>query len=143
MMTEIPSGPVALEGSRSAKIEATGIQNIVMESKKSLTKDELNVIEAMQTENKPLSELSNIMTVYPQALINVEVHTKPVIESVPPILEAVRSVESDLGEQGRVLVRYSGTQPLCRVMVEGPDESKTRGYCEQIADIISNSIGAE
>jgi phosphoglucosamine mutase len=103
----------------------------------------LKLIEAMQTENKPLSEISSIMTVYPQALINVEVDAKPAIETVPQIMEAIRSVESDLGGQGRVLVRYSGTQPLCRVMVEGPDESKTRSYCEQIADIISNNIGTE
>jgi phosphoglucosamine mutase len=103
----------------------------------------LKLIEAMQTENKPLSELSNIMTVCPQALINVEVSTKPVIETVPQIFEAIRSVESDLGQQGRVLVRYSGTQPLCRVMVEGPDEGRTRRYCEQIAEIIGNTIGVK
>jgi phosphoglucosamine mutase len=101
----------------------------------------LKLIEAMQAENKPLSEMSNIMTPYPQVLINVEVDAKPAIETVPQIFEAIRSVESDLGEQGRVLVRYSGTQPLCRVMVEGPDESKTRSYCEQISDIIKNIIG--
>ena len=101
----------------------------------------LKLIEAMQTENKPLSELSNIMTAYPQVLINVEINAKPAIETVPQILAAIRSVESDLREQGRVLVRYSGTQPLCRVMVEGPDESITQRYCEQIADIINNTIG--
>ncbi|MCP4630578.1 MAG: phosphoglucosamine mutase [bacterium] len=101
----------------------------------------LKLIEAMQTENKPLSELTDLMTVYPQTLINVEVNAKPAIGTVPQILAAIRSVESDLGEQGRVLVRYSGTQPLCRVMVEGPDESRTRSYCEQISDIIKNNIG--
>jgi phosphoglucosamine mutase len=101
----------------------------------------LKLVEAMQAAHKPLSEISGIMTVYPQSLINVDVSTKPAIETIPEILEAIRSVESDLGDKGRVLVRYSGTQPLCRVMVEGPDESKTRGYCNQIADIISDSIG--
>jgi len=102
----------------------------------------LKLIEAMQSDNKPLSEICTIMTVYPQVLINVAVETKPVIETVPQIIEAIRSVEAELGGQGRVLVRYSGTQPLCRVMVEGPDESDTRRYCQQIADIIKNSIGA-
>lgn len=101
----------------------------------------LKLIEAVQTEHKPLSEISTIMTVYPQVLINVEVDTQPAIESVPQIIEAIRSAEAELGEQGRVLVRYSGTQPLCRVMVEGPDEAETRRYCQQIADIIKNSIG--
>ena len=101
----------------------------------------LKLVEAMQTENAALSELSSIMTAYPQVLINVEVNAKPAIETVPQIIDAIRSVESDLGEQGRVLVRYSGTQPLCRIMVEGPDEGKTRTYCEQLSDIIANSIG--
>ena len=102
----------------------------------------LKLIEAIQAANKPLSEISTIMTVYPQVLINVAVDKKPAIETVPQIMDAIRSVEAQLGEQGRVLVRYSGTQPLCRVMVEGPDESRTQRYCEQIAEIIKNSIGA-
>jgi len=102
----------------------------------------LKLIEAIQNENKPLSEISTIMTVYPQVLINVEVDTKPAIETVPQIMEAIRSAEAVLGAQGRVLVRYSGTQPLCRVMVEGADEAETRSYCQQIADIIKNKLGA-
>jgi phosphoglucosamine mutase len=102
----------------------------------------LRLIEAMQTEKKPLSELCTIMTVYPQVLLNVDVNTKPAIESVPQIIEAIRSAEADLGQKGRVLVRYSGTQPLCRVMVEGPDAAKTRRICQQIADIIKNKLGA-
>ena len=101
----------------------------------------LKLIEAMQSENKPLSEICTLMTVYPQVLINVEVDTKPAIETVPQIIEAIRSVEAELAGKGRVLVRYSGTQPLCRVMVEGPDESETRSYCQQISDIIKNSVG--
>jgi phosphoglucosamine mutase len=100
----------------------------------------LKLIEAIQSENKPLSEISTIMTVYPQVLINVAVDTKPAIETVPQIIEAIRSAEAELGAQGRVLVRYSGTQPLCRVMVEGPDEAETRRYCQQIADIIKNNL---
>jgi len=102
----------------------------------------LKLIEAMQSENKPLSEICSIMTVYPQVLINVAVETKPAIETVPQIMEAIRSVEAELGDKGRVLVRYSGTQPLCRVMVEGPDETDTRRYCQQLSNIIKNSIGA-
>ena len=101
----------------------------------------LKLIEAIQTVNKPLSEISNIMTVYPQVLINVAVDTKPAIETVPQIVEAIRSAEAKLGAQGRVLVRYSGTQSLCRVMVEGAVEDETRLYCEQIADIVKDNLG--
>jgi len=102
----------------------------------------LKLIEAMQNEHKPLSELCAIMTVFPQVLINVEVDTKPQIETVPEIIAAIRAAEAKLGDKGRVLVRYSGTQPLCRVMVEGPAEGETRRICEQIADIIKNTIGS-
>jgi phosphoglucosamine mutase len=101
----------------------------------------LKLIEAMQNERQPLSELCAIMTVFPQVLINVAVETKPKIETVPEIIRAIRSAETKLGEKGRVLVRYSGTQPLCRVMVEGPAEGETRQICEQVAEIIKNNIG--
>ena len=101
----------------------------------------LKLIEAMQNEHKPLSELCAIMTVLPQVLINVEVDTKPEIETVPEIIAAIRAAEGKLGDKGRVLVRYSGTQPLCRVMVEGPAEGETQRICEQIADTIKKAIG--
>ena len=101
----------------------------------------LKLIEAVQAENKPLSELSKMMSPFPQVLINVDVHSKPNIESVPEIVDAIRSVESELGDRGRVLVRYSGTQPICRIMVEGPSQGDTRRYCQQISDIIVKNIG--
>ena len=102
----------------------------------------LKLIEAMQTDNQHLSELKTVMTVYPQVLINVDVQTKPDINTVPAIADAIKSVETELGQGGRVLVRYSGTQPLCRVMVEGPSETETRQYCEQLSEIIKENIGA-
>ncbi len=102
----------------------------------------LKLLEAMQTEHKPLSVLRRIMTAYPQVLMNVEVHSKPEIESLTDLEAAIKKVESELAGQGRVLVRYSGTQPLCRVMVEGPDEEITRQYCMQLSDIISKNIGS-
>jgi phosphoglucosamine mutase len=101
----------------------------------------LKLIEAMQSADKVLSDLRGVMTVFPQVLINVEVLSKPDIDSVPAIVDAIQDVESELGNRGRVLVRYSGTQPLCRVMVEGPGETETRQYCNQISDIIKKSIG--
>jgi len=101
----------------------------------------LRLIEIMQADSKPLSELRRIMTVFPQILINVEVSHKPDIEAVPEIKDAMSSVERRLGDEGRVLVRYSGTEPLCRVMVEGPSIDKTRIYCQELADVVKQNIG--
>jgi phosphoglucosamine mutase len=101
----------------------------------------IRLIQTMCEEKKPLSELSRVMTVFPQVLLNIDVQDKPPIEDVPQIMAAIRSVEDCLGEKGRVLVRYSGTQPLCRVMVEGPEENETRRYCQQIADVVKTTLG--
>jgi phosphoglucosamine mutase len=101
----------------------------------------IRLIQTMCEEKKPLSELSRVMTVFPQVLLNIEVQKKPLIEDVPQIMAAVRSVEESLGEKGRVLVRYSGTQPLCRVMVEGPEKNETRRYCQQIAGVVKATLG--
>ena len=78
----------------------------------------------MRSASKPLSELAGIMRVFPQILINVPVCEKPDIGTVAGIQDVVGQVESRLGDEGRVLIRYSGTQPLCRVMVEGPSKKK-------------------
>ncbi|MBW1752414.1 MAG: phosphoglucosamine mutase [Deltaproteobacteria bacterium] len=101
----------------------------------------LRLIEVMHAESKPLSELCKIMAVFPQTLRNVEVGHKPDLETVPEIQDAIKSVEKNLGEQGRVLVRYSGTQPICRIMVEGPTKEETDRYCRQLTDIIKNRLG--
>lgn len=101
----------------------------------------IRLLQIMRDENKPLSELGRVMQVFPQVLLNIEVQNKPEIENIPQIRDAIRRVENRLGAQGRVLVRYSGTQPLCRVMVEGPVEEETRRYCRQIADAVKATIG--
>ena len=101
----------------------------------------LKLTEALKDESKPLSELGKIMTVFPQVLINVEVKNKPEIKTVPEIRDVIEAVETCLGEEGRVLVRYSGTQPLCRIMVEGPFIDETEKYCRQIADIVEEKLG--
>ncbi|MDH3885976.1 MAG: phosphoglucosamine mutase [Desulfobacterales bacterium] len=100
----------------------------------------IRLIQTMCEEKKPLSELSRVMTVFPQVLLNIDVQKKPLIEEVPQIMAVIRSVEECLGEKGRVLVRYSGTQPLCRVMVEGPEKDETRRYCQQIADVVKATL---
>ena len=101
----------------------------------------LKLIEAMKSQSRTLFDLSKIMKVFPQVLINIDVKEKPDIESIPEVVKAIQTVEKNLGEQGRVLVRYSGTQPLCRVMVEGPSKAETQQCCSQIADIIMKKIG--
>lgn len=101
----------------------------------------LQLITSMVKEGKSLSELAKIMDVYPQELINVTVEKKPDIDSIPSITEAIKDVESSLGSNGRVLVRYSGTQPMLRVMVEGPNKKITHTYCKQIAEAVKEAIG--
>ena len=101
----------------------------------------MQLIAAMVREQKPLSEMAAMMDIFPQKLINVDVQRKPDITSVPKLMEVIRQVEGVLGEQGRVLVRYSGTQNMCRVMVEGPSDAVTEKYCRQIADIVKSELG--
>ena len=101
----------------------------------------LKLMEVIKAESKSLSELCQIMAVFPQVLINVEVKDKPDLDTVPDIKDAIKKVEYHLGDQGRVLVRYSGTEPLCRVMVEGPTFDTTNKYCRELAEVISKSIG--
>ncbi len=101
----------------------------------------IQLIAAMVEADKPLSELSMLMEIYPQKLINVHVKSKPDLSSLPKVVEAIKQVEAELGENGRVLVRYSGTQDMCRVMVEGPSHTLTEMYCKQISDVIKEAIG--
>ena len=101
----------------------------------------LQLLAAMIRSGKALSELAKMMDIYPQKLINVDVKRKPEISSEPKIMEVIERVEGELGEEGRVLVRYSGTQNMCRVMVEGTSESVTTKYCEEIADIVKSVLG--
>lgn len=101
----------------------------------------LKLLEVMMTENKPLSQLTGIMTVFPQVLMNVEVDSsKPDFTKNQSIADTIKAVERALGKAGRVLVRYSGTQPLLRVMVEGPDQKQTHDYCKKICDAIRQNL---
>ncbi|HBH86368.1 MAG TPA: phosphoglucosamine mutase [Syntrophaceae bacterium] len=101
----------------------------------------LQVLSAMKKEGKPLSELAKIMKVFPQSLINVDTKSRPEISTVPEIVSTIKLVEQKLGDRGRVLVRYSGTQNMCRVMVEGPTKEETLEYCKQIADVVRERLG--
>jgi len=81
-----------------------------------------------------------VMKVFPQKLINVDVKSKPELSSIPEIQHVIKGVEGELGDNGRVLVRYSGTQNMCRVMVEGPTDEDTEKYCRQIVDVIQKKL---
>lgn len=101
----------------------------------------LQLLRIMRQRNKPLSELAGLLTPYPQRLVNVHVEHKPPIEETPELLEAKTEIEDQLGERGRVLLRYSGTEPLCRVMVEGEDEVIVTKLANNLADLVQSILG--
>ena len=98
----------------------------------------LHLLEVMVVTGKPLSELSKVMTVMPQALVNVKVpnHRKEHFMEYPEIAEAIRELEREFAGEGRVLIRPSGTEPKVRVMIEGKDKEKIDAEAQRIADLI-------
>jgi phosphoglucosamine mutase len=102
----------------------------------------LNVLALLVERGKPLSELRQVMRRFPQVLLNVAVATKPALATVPAAQARIASAERTLGERGRVLVRYSGTESLLRVMIEGERESLIRELAEGIAAAVRDAIGA-
>jgi phosphoglucosamine mutase len=101
----------------------------------------LQTLAAMRHYGRPLSELAGVMSMTPQKMINVDVRTKPPITELDVLQEAIKTAEAELGNRGRVLVRYSGTQSMCRVMVEGPTEEMTHRLAARLADVVRSSIG--
>lgn len=101
----------------------------------------LQVLRIMKERNKKLSELTKIMTRYPQVLLNVKVLQKPEIGEIPGLTKAIEKIHKKLENKGRVLVRYSGTENVCRVMLEGPSNTCCEKYANSLADIIKGQIG--
>jgi phosphoglucosamine mutase len=101
----------------------------------------LNVLAVMRREERPLSELARCFEPVPQALVNVVVREKRPLEELPAVGRAIAAVERALGADGRVLVRFSGTENKVRVLVEGPDAKRTRAQAEQIADELRKALG--
>jgi phosphoglucosamine mutase len=101
----------------------------------------VQLLHIMKEKAQTLSELSQKMTKYPQLLVNVPVKDQVDWDTNEAICRSIVEVERVLGDQGRVLVRPSGTEPLIRVMVEGPDEEALRQYAGQIADEVRNQLG--
>jgi phosphoglucosamine mutase len=93
----------------------------------------LKVIEVMLATGKPLSELRRVLQKYPQLAMALTVGEKRPLESLPAVQTAIGAVKSELGERGRVLVRYSGTEPKIRLLVEGADAAQVKDCLERLA----------
>ncbi len=101
----------------------------------------LQLLAVMRRQEKPLSELAEVMIPLPQVLVNVRVRERQDIMTIPPVAVAIKGVEEKLGNEGRVLIRYSGTEPLLRIMLEGQDKYEITGWANEIADLVRQQIG--
>ena len=101
----------------------------------------LQVLSSLKRSGRKASDLTNLMTTYPQLLVNVKVATKDGWEENEAIKAAIAAGEQELGSDGRILVRPSGTEPLIRVMAEGPDQEQLDRICHAIADIVKKEQG--
>jgi phosphoglucosamine mutase len=89
-----------------------------------------------------LAELIAGLKDYPQIIVNVKVRSKPPLDSLPEVSRALTDAQSALGESGRIVLRYSGTEPLARVMVEAEHDSDVQRFSKSLADALRASIGA-
>jgi phosphoglucosamine mutase len=102
----------------------------------------LNVLRTMRMTGRSLADLASELTTYPQVLMNVRVQHKVDLKTVPEVAAVMASVESRLAGHGRLLVRYSGTEPLLRVMLEGKDAAEIRRWGQEIIDAVKAHVGA-
>jgi len=102
----------------------------------------LQVLRIMEDKGRPLSELRKVCTKFPQIVLNVNVREKPAWETLPDVLAMVKQVENKLGTEGRIFLRYSGTEPKARLLIEGRDQKQITHFAEEIADRIKAKIGA-
>lgn len=102
----------------------------------------LRIAEIAQLTGKSLDELTSDFVVYPQILVNVRFKTKRPLEELPEVQAEIKATEDLFGDRGRVLVRFSGTEPLARVMVEGPDDVQVREHAQRIAAAIERALSA-
>jgi phosphoglucosamine mutase len=101
----------------------------------------LQVLTIMKQTNEPLSALAACMKNYPQILVNVKVKERRDLASVPEIAKRMAEIEKKLDGTGRLLVRYSGTEPKVRVMIEGDDQTEIKALAEGLAWIIKEKLG--
>jgi phosphoglucosamine mutase len=102
----------------------------------------LNVLRTMAASGRELADLASELVSYPQVLLNVRVERKVDLKTVPEVAAVMASVESRLAGHGRLLVRYSGTEPLLRVMLEGKDQAEIRTWGEEIIAAVKQHVGA-
>jgi phosphoglucosamine mutase len=100
------------------------------------------VLEVLKASGRPLHDLAAELVVYPQVLINVRVRERADIEAIPEVKAHLDRARSALDGRGRLVVRYSGTEPLLRVMAEGPDEAEVRSLAQAIVDAVKARLGA-
>jgi phosphoglucosamine mutase len=100
----------------------------------------LNVLRTVAMTGRSLAELSDDLVTYPQVLLNVRVRERVDLQSVPAVREAIERAEVRVAGHGRLLVRYSGTEPLLRVMLEGRDEDEIRGLAQEIVDVVKKHL---
>ena len=103
----------------------------------------LQVLAIMRRNERPLEELGRVMEPFPQVLYNVEVRERKDLSQIPEIDGKVKTIEKTLGKTGRLLVRYSGTEPLLRIMVEGEDEDKLHQYALDLVEVVKKYLGKE
>ncbi len=101
----------------------------------------LQVLAIMRKSEKRLSELAHVMVPLPQVLVNVRVSEKKDIKTIPEAAKLIQKVEKNLKDEGRVLIRYSGTEPLLRIMLEGPDQDQITIWANEIGELVDKKIG--
>jgi phosphoglucosamine mutase len=101
----------------------------------------LQVLSVMRETGQPLSALSGCLTKFPQVLVNVPVRKKPPLESIEGLHPRLQTLEGQMNGAGRILLRYSGTELLARVMVEGQEQAQIEGIAQELAGIIRRAIG--
>ena len=102
----------------------------------------LVVLDLIARTGKSIGELTADLKVFPQVIVNVKVREKKPLDAIPAVADAIRAAESELADTGRVVIRYSGTEPLARVMIEAESEEAMRHHAEAIAAAIRNELGA-
>ena len=100
----------------------------------------LQVLAVMKKKGRPLSELAAVMSTLPQVLVNVTVERRRELDSIPVIGQAIADAEKKLAGKGRILVRFSGTQALCRVMIEGPSQKEITAMANELAEVIKKNM---
>ena len=101
----------------------------------------LHVLQTIAASGRTLSELADDLVNYPQVLLNVRVRDRVDLTAVPAVADAIGRVEARVAGHGRLLVRYSGTEPLLRVMLEGRDEHEIRAWAQEIVDVVKQELG--